>query len=154
MNAPQYLPLAVTVLGGAALAMASLAFYLRARRLLAAAQEARDDAERTEASARAAELHAGGQLAQATGLRDEARRIEELLVRPRWALHLKTGRIRALLHDEEPEHLVEVEAQAADTNCRDCGGRGWAGRDRQTQRVVPCACVKRELHRARLAEQA
>lgn len=146
---PENVALAIGCLGACACA-AGLAFFLRGRRVLAAAGRMTTSAERTLLQAQYVDERAGDQLAAATTMREEARRIEELLVRPRWSLNLQSGRIRALLHGEEPDLAIEVEAQAPDQNC-ECGGRGWRGRDRNTQRVIPCKCVKRELHRARLA---
>ena len=151
MTANEYLACLSVSVGGAGLFLAGLAMLLRGRRLLAAAQKSQADSERTLLAAGAAEDHIDEQLALAIGARDEALRIEELLVRPRWALNVKSGRIHALLHGEEPDLAVEVEAGEPDRDCKDCGGRGWRGRDTATQRVIPCACTKRQLHRARLA---
>lgn len=143
MSWGQYLACVTITVGGVGGLMTGLALLLRGRRLLAAAQEAQAEAARAESSATQT-------LATAHGILTEAGRIEALLVCPRWAMNLQSGRVHALLHGEEPELTVEVECQAPDENCHDCGGRGWAGRDTKSQRVLPCKCVKRELHRRSL----
>jgi len=73
------------------------------------------------------------------------RRIEDSLTRPRFALNKKTGRIRALRHDEQIDLIEEIETGDPDPNCKACYGRGWDGRRRETGMVVPCNCVKRRV---------
>lgn len=70
-------------------------------------------------------------------------KIEDSLTRPRFALNLVTGRIRALRHNEEPNLAEEVNTGDPNPDCKKCYGRGWDGRRRETGRVVPCVCVKR-----------
>lgn len=71
------------------------------------------------------------------------RKVEESLVRPRFAMSLESGMVRALRCDEAVNAGLEVETVDPDPNCRACFGKGWTGRDRATGRVIPCKCVRR-----------
>lgn len=74
---------------------------------------------------------------------EAVQRIETLLIHPRFALNLETGTVRALRADEQAATALEVETVEPDRNCRECHGRGWIGRQRESGRVLPCKCVRR-----------
>jgi len=81
-------------------------------------------------------------LAAASGALAEARRIEEFLIRPRWALDIKAGtrrRIAGVADFREGEVVIGQPTP----ECPRCHGKGWDGRDVKTGLVQPCKCCPR-----------
>lgn len=129
---------------------AALTFWLLGRKARAAAEGEYAQTERlfltSEAERRAAEvaLQQAQRIQQiAATTFEEAKRIEELLVHPRFAMHRTTGRLRALRAHEAPDVAEELETTAPFSDCRKCFGKGWTARDRANGQVIPCVCVKR-----------
>jgi len=114
-----------------------------ATRTVTLAEQTRDVARALVESAREVQDEAKHERELAGALLAHVQKLEDSLVNPRFALNLKTGRIRALRYGEEPQLVEEVKTRDPDPDCRKCFGRGWSGRARETGAVIPCPCVRR-----------
>jgi len=129
--------------------LAAVGLLLWARRKLATAEGRRAEAALAQAGAEetreiaAHERDAAQHERELAGaLLEHVRKIEDSLTHPRFALHLDTGRVRALRHNEEPNLAEEIACSDPAPECKKCFGRGWNGRRRETGRVIPCPCVR------------
>ena len=114
--------------------------YRHGSTLLGAAEEmAVINNEKLERSEKALKLAADNRKA-AVAAEEEARRIEDSLVHPRFVVN-KMGGFRALATRED---RLDDETYCEEPNrfCGECFGRGWVGRDHDNGSVVHCKCIK------------